>query len=94
MFKRLKNSKIFTLQNTNTVGKTQNVTSVYYLVEIPLRAGDFQNKLFKKTFTKTPIPEFFYNKSTGPLSESLLKKKPRCRCIYVNFAKFLKAPFL
>ena len=48
----------------------------------------------KKHSQKTPIPEFFYNKSTGPLSESLLKKKPRCRCIYVNFAKFLKAPFL
>ena len=41
MFKRLENSKIFTLQNTNTAGKTQNVTSVYYLVEIPLRPDVF-----------------------------------------------------
>ena len=41
MFKGLENSKTFRLQNTNTAGKTQNVTWVYYLMEIPLRPDDF-----------------------------------------------------
>ena len=41
MFKRLENSKIFTLQNANTAGKTQNIASVYYFVEISLRPDVF-----------------------------------------------------
>ena len=32
---------VFTLQNTNTAGKTQNITSVYNLVETSIRPGGF-----------------------------------------------------
>ena len=47
-----------------------------------------------KILRKTPVPESLLNKVAGLRSATLLKKRLRHRCFPVNFAEFLKTPFL
>ena len=47
-----------------------------------------------KNFAKfTPVPVFL-NKVTGLRTETLIKKRLWHKCFPVNFAKFLRTPFL
>ena len=50
-------------------------------------------KKFCEIHRKTPVPESFFNKLPAPPA-TLLKKKPWHQCLPVNFAKFLRRPFL
>ena len=49
---------------------------------------------FHKIHRKTPVPGLFFNKVAGLRPATLLKKRLLHRCFLVNFAKFLRTPFL
>ena len=49
---------------------------------------------FRKIHRKTPVPESLFNKVVGLKPATLLKKSLWHRCFSVNFAKFLRTPFL
>ena len=49
---------------------------------------------FRKIHRKTPVPEPLFNKVAGLRPATLLKKRLWHRCFPVNFAKFLRTPFL
>ena len=49
---------------------------------------------FRKIHRKTPVPESLFNKVAGLRPATLLKKRLWHRCFPVNFAKFLRTPFL
>ena len=49
---------------------------------------------FHKIHRKTSVPILFFNKVAGLRPASLLKKRPWHRCFPLNFAKFLRTPFL
>ena len=50
---------------------------------------------FRKIHRKTLVLEFlFFNKVAGLRDKTLLKKRLWHRCFPVNFAKFLRTPFL
>ena len=43
---------------------------------------------------ETPLPEFLFKVGLSPSKKIILKKRPWHRCFPVNFAKFLRTPFL
>ena len=49
---------------------------------------------FTKIHRKTPVPESLFNEVAGLRSATLLKKRLWHRCFPVNFAKFLRTPFI
>ena len=49
---------------------------------------------FAKFTGKDLCQSFFFNKVAGLRPATLLKKRPWHRCFPVNFAKFLRSPFL
>ena len=49
---------------------------------------------FRKIHSKAPVPEFFFNKIADLRPATLLKKRHWHRCFPVNYAKFLRTPFL
>ena len=50
---------------------------------------------YRKIHRKIPVPEcLFFNKVAGPMPATFFKKKLWHRCFPVNFAKFLRTPFL
>ena len=51
-------------------------------------------KNFAKSTGKSPVLSIFFNKVAGLRSATLLKKKLWHRCFPVNFAKFLRTPFV
>ena len=51
-------------------------------------------KKFHKIHLKTPVSESLFNRVSGLRPASLLKKRLQHRCFQVNFAKFLRTPFL
>ena len=51
-------------------------------------------KKFHKIHLKTPVLESLFNRVLGMRHATLLKKRLRHRCIYVNFVKFLRTSFL
>ena len=51
-------------------------------------------RIFTKFTGKHLCQSFFFNKVGGLRPATLLKKRPWHRCFAVNFAKFLRAPFL
>ena len=51
-------------------------------------------KKFHKIHLKTPVSESLFNRLSGLRPASLLKKRLQHRCFQVNFAKFLRTPFL
>ena len=54
-----------------------------------------RSQKFHKIHRKTPVPEsLFFNKVAGLRPATLLKKKLWHSCFPVNFAEFLRAPFL
>ena len=54
--------------------------------------GYFQK--FRKINSKTPVPEFFLNKTADLRPATLLKKRHWHRWFPVNYAKFLRTLFL
>ena len=51
-------------------------------------------KQFHKIHLKAPVLESLFNRVSGMRHATLLKKRLRRRCIYVNFVKFLRTSFL
>ena len=49
---------------------------------------------FLKIHRKTPVLEYLFNKVAGPQACNFNPKRLQHRCFPVNFAKFLRAPFL
>ena len=49
---------------------------------------------FAKFTGKHLYQSLFFNKNTGQMPATLLKKRLWHRCIPVNFAEFLRTPFL
>ena len=49
---------------------------------------------FRRFHRKTPVPESLFNKVAGLRLLTLLKNRPRHGYFPVNFAKFLRTPFL
>ena len=60
--------------------------------EVFCRKGVSQK--FRKIHRKTPVPKSLFNKVAGLRPVTSLKKEPWHRCFPVNFAKFLRAPFI
>ena len=58
--------------------------------EVFCKKGVLRNS--EKIHRKTPVPDLFFNKIAGPAT--LLKKRLWHRCFHVNFAEFLRTPFL
>ena len=56
------------------------------------KKGVFKN--FVKLTGKHPCQNLFLNKVAGVRAATLLKKRLWHKCFPVNFAKFLKTPFL
>ena len=64
-------------------GNTEAVALGYYLKRCSWK--------FRKIHRKTPVPVPFFKKNWPA---TLLKKRLSHKCFPVNFAKFLRAPFL
>ena len=60
--------------------------------EVFLRKGALRN--FAKFTGKHLCQRLLFNKVAGIRPATLLKKRHRRRCFLVNFAKFLRTPFL
>ena len=57
-----------------------------------MKKGVFRN--FTKFTGKHLCQSLFFNKVAGLRPTTLLKKEPWHKCFSVNFAKFLRTPFL
>ena len=66
--------------------KTKVLTDFRICISVPLKIC--------KIHRKTPIPEGFFNKVAGLRPATLFKKRLCHRFFPVNFAKFLRTPFL
>ena len=62
------------------------------LPKVFFKKGAFKN--FEKFTGKHQRQSLFFNKIAGLRTANLLKKRPWRSCFPVNFAKFLKTPFL
>ena len=64
----------------------------YFAVAATMKKGFLRN--FTKFTGKHLCQSIFFNKVAGLRAATLLKKRPWHRCLPVNFAKFLRTPFL
>ena len=88
------NSSVMGLILDQCNGKIKLITHYAVHLELEVLYEKRCSQKFLKIQRKTPVPESLFNKVAGLRLTTFLKKTLWYRCFPVNFAKFLRTPFL